>query len=164
MKEKSVVLWISENKLLILQIIIVMVVFSSIAWTVEKEGYGLRLNRSTSLPFVVFFSKKIESLEKGKYVAFTHPKTGLTLAKQIVGIPGDFIQIQNQHAFINGQDYGIIKTVSPSGTLITPIAEGCIPKNYLFVHAPHENSFDSRYSEFGLVNIDWLQEELWPIY
>ena len=123
-----------------------------------------RLNSSNSLPFYLFTASPIDSLERGMYVSFSHSFANQDLLKQIVGMPGDQITIHQQHVFINGQDYGYIYETSLSGFSLSPILEGIIPEGFVFVHATHPQSFDSRYAEFGLVAKEHLKERLWPIF
>jgi conjugal transfer pilin signal peptidase TrbI len=141
------------------------------------NGYGLtnlltggiycqhfRLNSSKSLPFTLFTVSPIESLERNMFVSLSHPFSHQDLFKQIVGLPGDHIAIHHQHVWINGQDYGYLYDISPSGLSLSPICEGMISEGFVFVHAIHPQSFDSRYAEFGLVAKEQLKERLWPIF
>lgn len=97
------------------------------------------------------------------YVTIRHPLSKSKLAKQIVGVPGDLIRIDNGAFHVAGKKYGQILTHSRSGSPMTPINEGIIPEGYFFVYATHPQSFDSRYAEFGLVHLDQLVEELCPL-
>lgn len=124
-----------------------------------------RLNGSKSLPFYLFAAAPIESLEREMYVSLYHPLlSSRDIFKQIVGMPGDQISIRNQHLFINNRDYGYIYQIAPSGLKLSAIPERVIPEGYVFVHATHPQSFDSRYAEFGLVAKEQLKERLWPIF
>lgn len=98
------------------------------------------------------------------YASISHSLSCRDLFKQIVGLPGDQIAINHDRVFINGCDYGYIHPKSPSGLLLSPISEGIIPEGFVFVHATHPESFDSRYSEFGLVDIVQIKERLWPVF
>ena len=124
----------------------------------------IRVNISNSLPYYLFTTSSIGSIERNMFVSLSHSFSELDLFKQVVGLPGDKIDIHDQHIFINGQDYGEIQTISPSGFLLSPIEERVIPEGYLFVHATHPLSFDSRYGEFGLVLKKQLKEKLCPIF
>lgn len=123
-----------------------------------------RINSSESLPFYIFKTSPVKSVEREMYVSLSHPFSHQDLFKQIVGLPGDQITIHNQHVFINGQDYGYVYDSSPSGLSLSPISEGVIPEDFVFVYATHPQSFDSRYAEFGLVAKEQLKERLWPIF
>lgn len=123
-----------------------------------------RLNSSNSLPFYLFKTSSLTNLEREMYVSFAHPYSYQDLFKQVVGLPGDPIVICDQHVFVNGNDYGYIYLRSPSGLKLSAISEKVIPEGYVFVHATHPESFDSRYAEFGLVAKAQLKERLWPIF
>lgn len=124
---------------------------------------GLRINTSESLPFYFFTSSKIKHVQRNMYVTIRHPLAKSKLAKQVVGIPGDLIRIEDGVIYISDKVYGKILTHSRSGSPMTPINEGLIPEGYFFVYATHPQSFDSRYAEFGLVSLDQLVEELCPL-
>lgn len=126
--------------------------------------FGVRKNVSNSLPYTYFLSRPFKKIKRGQFVSFAHTNSNLPLAKRIVGIPGDQISYRNCHIFLNDQDYGEVLPKSRSGMPLTPALEGTIPEGYIFVHATHRESFDSRYQEFGLIPVTHLKEILWPIY
>lgn len=131
---------------------------------IQESGFGIRRNVSDSLPFSIFLSTKLREIEPHMYVALEHPKSSLLIAKQVIGFPGDFMTIRDRNLYINGVNYGGIRQKTRSGSLVDPICEGAIPQGYVFVYAPHPDSYDSRYAEFGLVAISQLKEELWPLF
>lgn len=126
--------------------------------------FGIRYTTSPSLPYKLFISRPVKHVNRNQYVAFEHPKTETLLAKQIIGVAGDEIAICDNRFYINAQDYGPILEKSTSGITLHPIAQAQIPDGYVFVYAPHEESFDSRYQEFGLVKMEQIQETLWPLF
>lgn len=125
---------------------------------------GVRFTISPSLPYKFFISRPFTHPVKYQYVSLTHPKSDILLAKQIIGVPGDYISVKNDNLCINELAYGLILKTSKSGTQYHPIAEGEIPEGCVFVYAPHSDSFDSRYQEFGLVQMELLKETLWPLF
>jgi conjugal transfer pilin signal peptidase TrbI len=138
--------------------------FALASWLILFEGLGIRMNGSESLPYKFFFSKRPSSLKRETLVAIEHPKFPGRVAKRISGLPGDIISIRNNILSINDHEIGPIKTLSSSGKTYTPIPEGVIPSDHYFLSADHLESFDSRYTEFGLVRGAFIKEELWPIY
>lgn len=124
----------------------------------------MRFNISNSLPYVMFLALPLKTLEREMYISFKPTEERMRFFKQIVGLPGDLITVKNQHVFVNDRDYGYLYAISESGFTLTPIAEGIIPEGFVFVHATHSQSFDSRYAEFGLVDIDKIEEQLWPLF
>lgn len=123
-----------------------------------------RINSSNSLPFYIFKTSPIETIEKGMYVSLSHPFSHQDLFKQIIGLPGDQITIFGQHVYIGNKDYGFVYKTSPSGLSLSPISEKVIPEGFFFVYATHPQSFDSRYAEFGLVAKEQFKERLCPIF
>ena len=131
---------------------------------IEESGIRIRHNVSDSLPFSFFLSTKLSDIEPKMYVALEHPKSSLLIAKQVIGLPGDILKIRNHTLYINGISYGSIREKTRSGYPIEPINEGVISEGYVFVYAPHPDSYDSRYAEFGLISVSQLKEKLWPLF
>jgi conjugal transfer pilin signal peptidase TrbI len=131
---------------------------------IENPPFGIRLNQTPSLPYKLFLSCSSRSPKKYDYVTLHHSSSPNLLVKQIIGFPGDQIIQLNEHIFVGHHDCGKALPFTSSGMPISPIEAHTIPEGYLFVHAPHPESFDSRYQEFGLVQLSQLQEVLWPIY
>ena len=131
---------------------------------IRTPPLGIRLNQTSSLPYKLFLSLPLCTPKKFDYISLHHPSTPNLLVKQIVGIPGERIIHQHKHIFVNNHDCGEVLSITPSGAYLSPIEAEEIPEGYLFVYAPHPESFDSRYQQFGLVRTTQLQEMLWPIY
>lgn len=128
-------------------------------------GYGVRVNRSGSLPQIIFISTPVNSdLTKEQIVAFEHPDLEAVFGKILIGFPGDRISIQDETVFINDRKIGLYKTISHTGKIYHPISQGIVPEEHYFVYTPHEESFDSRYEEFGLIKKSWIKEVLWPLF
>ena len=125
---------------------------------------GIRRNFTDSLPYTFFISTRLPELKHEMFVSFDHPSSSLPLAKQVIGLPGDEIKVIDHEIYINGRLYGYIHEKSPSNKTFHPIKEGAIPEGHVFVYSPHFYSFDSRYAEFGLIEIAKLRERLWPIF
>ena len=151
---------------LTLTLILLFVVYFNVAALIDENRLGFCINTSESLPQKLFVRWRSHAKpERGVYVSFFHPMTSEKLAKQVVGIPGDTIQVHARKVLVNGQSFGTCLEKSPrSGKLYTPIESGVIPEGFVFVHAPHIESFDSRYREFGLVSIASLREVLCPVF
>ena len=69
-----------------------------------------------------------------------------TLVKYVAGKAGDQIHVRDRKVFVNGRFVGEAKANN-----LTPIDDMTIPNGFVFVMGTHENSFDSRYKEFGLI-------------
>lgn len=126
--------------------------------------FGLRINTTPSVSHHVFIKTPRKKYSRNIYVTLTNSQSNTLLVKRLIGLPGDLIQYVDNHVLVSGIDCGEVKKLSPSGFYLTPIPQGTIPEGYCFVSAPHENSFDSRYAEFGLVPLDNLKEVLWPLF
>lgn len=126
--------------------------------------FFVRVNLSQSLPYTLFLTQNCQNLKRGDYILFTHPVNNMRIGKEIIGLEGDTIAIKENHIFIGETDGGQLLEKSPSGQVMTPIHHKEIPQGYVFVRGNHEQSFDSRYEEFGLIPISAIQEKLCPIF
>ena len=126
----------------------------------------IRWNLSNSLPGRMFIGTTWTfTPRRGDMVSFDHPKFGAPIAKIVVGVAGDMVTIINGRVLVNGVDRGIVLDKSPnSGKPLTPLEPGIIPEGYVYVWAPHPHSFDSRYSDIGLVHVSQIKERLWRVY
>lgn len=108
---------------------------------------------------------------RGDIIVFQRPGFK-DFVKRIIGLPGEKISIKNGHVFVNGkelkEDYlGDVYTIG--GDFISNTGEEIfIPENRYFVLGDNrEDSLDSRFSEIGLINKDWVKGKViaryWPI-
>ena len=121
-------------------------------------------NISESLPFSYFLALPIKDVRLGNYVLFDHPNELIVVAKKVAGLPGDEIKIRAGILYINEQRVGKIQTKSSSGLELQPISQGRIDNDFIFVVGTHPFSFDSRYSDFGLIPLSNVRKQLWPIF
>jgi conjugal transfer pilin signal peptidase TrbI len=126
----------------------------------------IRWNLSHSLPGRMFIGTTWDFTPKrGDIVSFDHPMFPAPIAKVVVGVAGDFVDMLSGHAIVNGSDRGIILDKSPrSGKPLIPIEPCIIPEGYIYVWAPHLESFDSRYQDIGLIHISRIKERLWCVF
>jgi conjugal transfer pilin signal peptidase TrbI len=125
------------------------------------------INITPSLPYTIFIANYFsKELTKGAYCAV---KRGVIapekLLKQIMGVPGDILEVKEDKVFINDKFIAqLVKKSSRSGTVYHAISSQIIPNDKYFLFASHKESYDSRYEEFGLVDIKNIEREVWPIY
>ncbi len=126
----------------------------------------IRWNLSHSLPGRMFIGTTWTFTPKrGDIVSFYHPLFAAPIAKCVVGIAGDRVEIVNGHVFVNRIDRGRVLDKSPSsGKPLTHIESCIIPEGYVYVWAPHPESFDSRYQDIGLIHISRVKERLWRVF
>lgn len=126
----------------------------------------IRWNLSNSLPGRMFIGTTWTFTPK-RYdiISFDHPLFAAPIAKCVVGVANDRIEIVNGHVFVSGADRDIVLDKSPrSGKPLTPIQSCTIPEGYVYVWAPHPESFDSRYAEIGLIHVTRIKERLWCVF
>lgn len=144
-----------------------ILMIASIFLTMFVLGYRLDINLSSSLPNRIFISNlNFNSIENGNYVKFLNPKakyyTGRTFTKKVLGQGGDKIIIKKfqnikdniQGAITINNTTLNVKYKTNKGTLIhiLDLKTDTIPNNKLFVYGISEDSYDSRYEEFGLID------------
>jgi signal peptidase I len=64
---------------------------------VNKLAYDLKV------PFTTWHIVKWSQPQRGEVVVLFSPKDGTRLVKRVVGVPGDIIEMRNNHLFVNGK-------------------------------------------------------------
>ncbi len=133
-----------QNSLLVMSLI-----FGSLVVFFQFTELGV--NRTKSLPYQYFLIVKGFSFEKGDLVSIKGHQAkyigDIPLIKRVVGVAGD----QVSPLLIS------LKRSTKKGEPLTPLAVKVIPEGYVFVNADHKHSYDSRYEEFGLVEVESIK-------
>lgn len=120
------------------------------------NNYGYARNISSSLPHKNFFIVKNKNIKVGDYILFKAPKNsaydGMFLVKQVLGGNGDKVVVNERDVFINGKLAATAKTHTKAGQVLTVASDSEITKGSYFVANPHQDSYDSRYLDFGLIH------------
>ncbi len=140
----------------------VMILF---CWGIISQTLLLRCQSDSLSNVSYLLIKKGSSFERGDIVCLQNHKSPFIeadqlLAKHILGLSGD--RIQREGNFLKIIPQGEVFPPSPlpllsmtsKGEPLTPLSMTMIPEGYVFVAGDHPKSFDSRYEEFGLVNIE----------
>ncbi len=123
-------------------------------------GYALKVNSSHSLPHWLYLAKPAKDIAITKIVTFQLPQSKATFCKVVAGLPGDYFSISEGMVYINGIPQG----EKGASSKIPYTCTGFIPEGYFFALGCSADSFDSRYSLFGLVPLKAIKEQLCPIY
>ena len=144
------------------QIIIAVSAFVLVmAIVYTKQHYLIIHNKSESLPSHWFLIAKNQIHQKDQIFAFRvreNPvyRSGEIFIKIVGGVAGDEVMIKNRDFYINDQAtnqlIGTAKTQSLKGLPLTMADVGIIPPNHFFAYTTHQDSYDSRYQEIGLIN------------
>ena len=64
---------------------------------VDKAAFGWRI------PFTTIRLTQGEDPQRGDIVIFSSPEDGTVLVKRVIGLPGDMIEMRDEHLSINGK-------------------------------------------------------------
>lgn len=131
---------------------------------VAQAHFKIIYNVSDSLPMRFFVQVRHGNPQKGDYTLISSPLYGRPLIKQIIGQAGDQLVYDNEGIlYVGDQKVGTPHGSTSEGKSVDPIPAQQIPQGYVFVYAPHERSFDSRYQQLGLVPLRALQGRALPV-
>lgn len=117
-------------------------------------GVGITENLTTSLDGSVYVYRQGMPFGRGDLVAYrwhggaTYP-AGTIFIKQVVGLPGDRIEVRDGAFWVGDHYVGAAKPFSKAGVPLTPAPEGVVPPGAYFVATPSPDSLDSRYALSG---------------
>ena len=62
-----------------------------------------RIAYDLKVPFTDVIVKHIDDPKRGDVVTFTSPEDGIRLVKRLVALPGDEVEMRDEHLYINGE-------------------------------------------------------------
>ena len=115
----------------------------------------IAISETDSLPEHYFLHLPFMKPHKGEYTVFYSEWYEGKVIKKIIGVEGDSVSYDKAGCvWVNQTRIGVPKLKATDRSRLTPIKVQVIPKGYVFVYSNNENSFDSRYEEFGLVPME----------
>lgn len=116
----------------------------------------LMINQSSSYPERYFLHLPKVNPSKGDITIYEHT-SGKRLIKKIIGMEGDRIAYDRQgFLWVGKTKVGKPHTSNPQGIMLHALPACVIPRDHVFLYAPHNQSLDSRYQEVGLVYRKYL--------
>ncbi|WMP17320.1 S26 family signal peptidase [Thiothrix lacustris] len=129
---------------------------TALLWVIAH--YRLAGNETNSLPDRFFIIEQgLHPVLRDELLAFhvgagvRHYPSGMVWVKSVVGLPGDSIEWHADVVTVAGKVVGKAKAVNRFGETLTRTPAGIIPAGHYFVATPHPDSYDSRYSDIGLI-------------
>jgi conjugal transfer pilin signal peptidase TrbI len=139
-------------------------VLTFVGFGVVTDNCAIVLNNSNSCAVKCFLQVSKISPQKGDFTLVDHAN-GKRLIKKIIGRSGDKISYDaNQNLLVGNFKVGKILDKDSKNQPLHSISACNIPQNYVFLYAPHPQSFDSRYQEVGLIHQDNLKGKLIAIF
>ncbi len=141
-------------------------------------NYKLSINISPSLPYHLFLvkTKNYKEIKNGDFIQFINKNakyySGANITKQVFATGGDILEINifeqpkdNIQGTIRFNEMELkVKDRSVFGTKININDISVIPEHSYFVIGYNEDSFDSRYKEFGLIEKEEVIGVAKPIF
>jgi len=112
-------------------------------------------------------------LERGDYIVFSfageaqasYPGLrGQPFFKQVRGLPGDVVTVEDRAVAVNGEVVGLAKSQAFDRRPLEPITATVIPPGHYYVQGTGPDSFDSRYRISGLVRADQVIATVTPLF
>ena len=131
-------------------------------------------NWTPSLPYrVAYLAPQIDPPSHGDFILyrFTGEATaqypglrGQPFFKQITGLPGEIVTVEDRRVYVSGRFVGLAKPRTFDGYPLSPITPTTIPADHYFVSGTSPDSFDSRYSASGLVCAEQIIGRVKPLF
>jgi signal peptidase I len=105
-------------------------------------------------------SYHLRTPERGDIVVIDVDHSEIPLIKRVIGLPGEVVEVQDNHVYINGELLAEPYVVTRFQRNYGPIE---VPERHVFVMGDNRNnSNDSRY--FGAVSLDQVLGRAWVSY
>ena len=142
----------------------------SAVWLTIAVGlfyFKFNYNRSPSLPYTLFVVNSLnKDVHTGDLVAFKAPDTAFAdnkakpdMVKIVLGTVGDRVTTDGENVYVTRVIP--LKKYSLMGRALQPIGDIELSDEEYFVFTPHEDSYDSRYAEIGIVSTDQIIGKAW---
>jgi len=166
----------SAAKTSFVDIVLILLTFTLLLWVIATRTHLYECGSMSLQGVRYILAVNGLTLKRGDIVSISGHDTayvrGKTLAKKLIGLPGDVIEQTHKGILVSQTFNGrqqikiplsstlLLLEKTTDGKPLTPISEQRIPPGYVFVAGDNLYSFDSRYEEFGLVPMEriWGRE------
>jgi signal peptidase I len=97
---------------------------------IDKSAYGLRI------PFTTMRLTRGQDPQRGDVVIFPSPEDGIVLVKRVVGLPGDKVEMRDEHLLINGADVDYAPAGDIAADAELPQATSALAHEYVAENLP----------------------------
>lgn len=125
---------------------------------IEEYFYTVKaITPSNEHTYFIFKKNKPNTkINVGDYVHFYHPKLKIWIVKKVVGRAGDTVHVQERQLIINSCAFET-KEQDSMGINLQVNQATKVPTHMFFVAGTHQESFDSRYQDFGFVSLNQIK-------
>lgn len=139
---------------------------------IVTQKYRMIFNLTHSLSQKIFFiDVGNRNLVKGDFIVtknnyLPNIPHEFALIKEIAGIGDDIVTIRKNKLYIDNRYCCIVKSIVVEWGTLHPLTESTlvIPKDCFFVRGTSNNSFDSRFKEFGFICKNQILGKAYPLF
>ncbi|MBY0379507.1 MAG: S26 family signal peptidase [Burkholderiales bacterium] len=139
---------------------------------IVNQKYRIMFNLTHSLPQKIFFIEiGNQALVKGDFLVtksnnLPNLPHEFALIKEIAGSDSDIVTIRNNKLYINNNYCCLVKRITVKWGILHPLTESTvfIPKGCFFVRGTSDDSFDSRFKEFGFICKNQILGKAYPLF
>ena len=139
---------------------------------IVTQKYRIMFNLTHSLPQKIFFiDVGNKNLVKGNFVVtksnhLPNIPHEFALIKEIAGVGADLVTIRNSKLYIDNSYCCTVKSIVVKWGMLHPLTESTavIPKDCFFVRGTSDDSFDSRFKEFGFICKSQILGKAYPLF
>jgi len=148
-----------------IRLLLLPVVMGSLAiGACHHLGIRIFINKSESLSGSIYIYRLNTLPQRGDLVIFKHAKFPVTLAKRVIGLNGDKVSFEKDTILVNDKPVSVLLRMNSKGRVLVPTEPQIVPQEQWLVLGDHPRSYDSRYSDFGLISTQDIMGKAWHVF